>query len=209
MKRVVVLLALAACGDEIHVETALEPQSGTRLKLEKYRFEDGTEQVEQHSFYDVEMHARCAPQTYVDGSTRCVPFADDALYIDPTCETAVGRAVDPAITEPTHFVGHDRVAGEAAVAHVIVNRSNSPKFPDSVCAVIAQGCQFSYRCDGRSDALSDPRSRARAYRAAEAVLAGTPDPTGGALFFHSARAKPGWFAKRKRTGTIGGNVFYR
>ncbi|HRO13347.1 cell wall hydrolase [Amaricoccus sp.] len=99
--------------------------------------------------------------------------------------------------------------GEAAVAHVIVNRSNNPKFPDTVCGVVTQGCQFSYRCDGRSDALTDARSRARAYRAAETVLAGGADPTGGALFFHSARAKPGWFAKRKRTGTIGGNVFYR
>ena len=100
-------------------------------------------------------------------------------------------------------------AGEAAVAHVVVNRARSAKFPDSVCAVVTQGCQFSYRCDGRSDALADARSRSRAYRAAETVLAGAPDPTNGALFFHSARAKPGWFAQRKRTGTIGGNVFYR
>ena len=78
--------------------------------------------------------------------------------------------------------------GEAAVAHVVLNRTRSPKFPGSVCAVVGQGCQFSYRCDGRSDALSDPNGRARAYRVAEAVLAGDADTTGGALFFHSARA---------------------
>lgn len=99
--------------------------------------------------------------------------------------------------------------GEAAVAHVVLNRTRSPKFPGTVCAVVEQGCQFSYRCDGRSDALSDPKGRAHAYRVAEAVLAGDADTTGGALFFHSAKAKPGWFASRKRTGTIGGNVFYR
>jgi N-acetylmuramoyl-L-alanine amidase len=92
---------------------------------------------------------------------------------------------------------------------VIVNRSHSPKFPDSVCGVVADGCQFSYRCDGRSDALVDPKARARAYRVAETVLAADDDPTNGALFFHSAKAAPGWFAKRKRVGTIGGNVFYR
>jgi spore germination cell wall hydrolase CwlJ-like protein len=100
-------------------------------------------------------------------------------------------------------------AGETAVAHVVVNRSNAPEFPDTVCGVVADGCQFSYRCDGRSDALSDPKARARAYRVAEAVLAADEDPTSGALFFHAARAKPGWFAQRKRVGTIGGNVFYR
>lgn len=100
-------------------------------------------------------------------------------------------------------------AGEMAVAHVVVNRAEDPKFPDTVCGVVRQGCQFSYRCDGRSDALSDPRQRARAYAVAETVLAGDADPTKGALYFHSAKAKPGWFAKRERVGKIGGNVFYR
>jgi N-acetylmuramoyl-L-alanine amidase len=99
--------------------------------------------------------------------------------------------------------------GEAAVAHVVLNRSNDPKFPGSVCAVVADGCQFSYRCDGRPDALSDPRARAKAYRVAEAVLSADDDPTQGALYFHSAKARPGWFSRRERVGTIGGNVFYR
>ena len=99
--------------------------------------------------------------------------------------------------------------GEAAVAHVVVNRSHAPEFPGSVCGVIRDGCQFSYRCDGRSDRLSDASARARAYRVAEAVLTAEEDPTEGALFFHSAKARPGWFAKRERVGRIGGNVFYR
>jgi spore germination cell wall hydrolase CwlJ-like protein len=99
--------------------------------------------------------------------------------------------------------------GEAAVAHVIVNRTNARDFPGTVCGVVRDGCQFSYRCDGRSDALADPRARARAYEVAEAVLSAPDDPTNGALFFHSAKAKPGWFAKRARVGRIGGNVFYR
>jgi N-acetylmuramoyl-L-alanine amidase len=99
--------------------------------------------------------------------------------------------------------------GETAVAHVVVNRAKSPKFPRSVCGVVADGCQFSYRCDGRSDALTDRRSRARAFKVAQSVLSGAPDITRGALFFHSARAAPGWFASRPRVGTFGGNVFYR
>ena len=99
--------------------------------------------------------------------------------------------------------------GEAAVAHVVVNRSRSKQFPNSVCGVVADGCQFSYRCDGRSDALADPNARARAYRTAETVLSGASDITRGALFFHSAAARPGWFATRPRVGEFGGNVFYR
>jgi spore germination cell wall hydrolase CwlJ-like protein len=100
--------------------------------------------------------------------------------------------------------------GEAAVAHVVVNRARSAKFPRTVCGVVGDGCQFSYRCDGRPDALADPGARAHAFRTAEAVLSGAPDITGGALFFHSARAAPGgWFASRPRIGQFGGNVFYR
>ena len=99
--------------------------------------------------------------------------------------------------------------GESAVAHVVVNRAKSAEFPRSVCGVVADGCQFSYRCDGNSDHLADPKSRAKAYQVAETVLAGAPDITKGALFFHSARANPGWFSSRPRVGTFGGNVFYR
>jgi N-acetylmuramoyl-L-alanine amidase len=99
--------------------------------------------------------------------------------------------------------------GEAAVAHVVVNRAKSPRFPRTVCAVVADGCQFSYRCDGRSDTLAEAGARNRAFRIAEAVLSGAPDVTQGALFFHSARAAPGWFRSRPRVGQIGGNVFYR
>lgn len=98
--------------------------------------------------------------------------------------------------------------GESAVAHVVVNRAKAKSFPNSVCGVVHDGCQFSYRCDGRSDALADSKARARAYRVAQAVLDGAPDITRGALFFHSAKAKGG-FKGRKKLGAFGGNVFYR
>jgi len=97
-----------------------------------------------------------------------------------------------------------------AVAHVVVNRRAHADFPANVCAVIADGCQFSYRCDGRPDVLSEDDEAARAARVARAVLAGeSADPTDGALFFHAEGLDPGWFETRDRTVEIGGNVFYR
>jgi hypothetical protein len=118
MRVAMISLALAACGDSLTRDTVLEPTSGTRLKLEWYLFEDGTQQVEPRSFYDTEMHARCEPRTFVDGTTRCLPFADEALYIDATCENVVGRVTTPADIEPTHFIGYDRVAGALLPARV-------------------------------------------------------------------------------------------
>jgi spore germination cell wall hydrolase CwlJ-like protein len=115
------------------------------------------------------------------------------------------------MAEAVYFEAHGTTdKGALAVANVVNNRRESASFPGTICGVVADGCQFSYRCDGRPEALTDARERARAYRAAEAVLEGdAPDPTDGALFFHSAGVAPGWFASRPRVGEIAGNVYYR
>lgn len=99
--------------------------------------------------------------------------------------------------------------GQKAVAHVVVNRAKSPKFPNSVCGVVADRCQFSYKCDGRPDVLANPGDRQRAMDLARQVLGGASDITQGALFFHSASAEPGWFKTRPKVGAFGGNIFYR
>ena len=48
--------------------------------------------------------------------------------------------------------------GKIAVAHVVLNRVKSKRYPNSACEVIRQGgqerrhrCQFSWWCDGKSD----------------------------------------------------------
>ena len=151
--------------------------------------------------------ANCTTPTGVTRSTRNAPAAAIAVASDPKPIRAQDLA---CLAEAVYFEARGTgTTGETAVAHVVVNRARSARFPGSVCGVVADGCQFSYRCDGRSDALSDAGSRARAYRVAETVLSGAPDITRGALFFHSAAAAPGWFASRPRVGTFGGNVFYR
>jgi len=41
--------------------------------------------------------------------------------------------------------------GQIAVAHVVRNRVESPKYPNTVCEVVWQPKQFSWTHDGRSD----------------------------------------------------------
>ena len=113
------------------------------------------------------------------------------------------------LAEAIYFEATGAAESQVAVAHVVLNRARDPRFPRTVCGVVRDGCQFSYRCSGRSLALNDATKRNRAERAAAAVLSGATDPTRGALFFHSAAARPGWFNSRPRVGEIGGNVFYR
>lgn len=114
-----------------------------------------------------------------------------------------------------HEAGAKSFDGGRAVGNVIINRARDPRFPNSVCGVIADGeakgrCQFSYRCDGRPEVLADRIKLDNATRAAKQVLeAPADDVTSGALFFHAAWMKPGWFGTLHRTTSLGGNIFYR
>jgi spore germination cell wall hydrolase CwlJ-like protein len=84
--------------------------------------------------------------------------------------------------------------GQAAVAHVILNRVKSPFYPDSVREVVWQKEQFSWTQDGKSDRMTDPRAIQKAVDIALAVSRGKiKDPTGGALhYFAHKRVKPAW-----------------
>ena len=150
--------------------------------------------------------------TATPGATQMSRSAPDVAVAEtPEASRAGASGRDLAcLAEAVYFEARGTgLKGETAVAHVVVNRAKAPAFPGSICGVVADGCQFSYRCDGRADVLSEPGARAQAYRVAQSVLEGAPDFTSGALFFHSARMEPGWFNSRPRIGTFGGNVFYR
>lgn len=117
MRRALLAVMLAGgCGDNVHVDDVFEATSGSRIKLEWHLYEDGTRQAERAVFYDINVHARCTPQRWVDDVIRCVPIAEDAVYIDETCENVVGRA--RTIEKPTHFIGHDALAGTTLPARL-------------------------------------------------------------------------------------------
>jgi spore germination cell wall hydrolase CwlJ-like protein len=108
------------------------------------------------------------------------------------------------------------LSGQIAVAEVILNRVDSRSYPNTVCGVTTQGagsgrgCQFSYACDGRSDAMVSAGPRLRAEKLAAIMLAGRPrNVTDGATHFHATYVKPGWSRKLTRTASIGQHMFYR
>ncbi len=110
----------------------------------------------------------------------------------------------------------ESVKGQFAVAEVILNRVDSPDFPNSVCGVIHQGtgrkyaCQFTYTCDGRKEVIGEPIAYARAAKIAAITLKGTARPlTEGATFYHTLHVKPRWAKKFEKTAAIGVHQFYR
>lgn len=100
------------------------------------------------------------------------------------------------------------LAGQLAVAEVILNRSNSGRFPGSVCSVIKQPGQFSFVRRGK---IPTPPANAlwrKALAVAQVAQKELWDsPVDEALFFHANYVRPGW--KRPVAGKIGNHIFYR
>lgn len=96
--------------------------------------------------------------------------------------------------------------GQVAVAAVILNRLQSPLFPDTVSGVILQPRAFTAVDDGQFWGLSPDET---AYRAVNDAINGW-DPTYKALYyFNPVTATSGWIWSREQIVTIGKHIFCR
>ncbi len=101
------------------------------------------------------------------------------------------------------------LAGQLAVAQVILNRTKSGRFPKSICSVVTQRGQFSFVRGGRVPEIN--RANA-AYQRAIAVAHVAVDKlwdsgAGNALYFHATSVTPRW--RMARVASIGHHIFYR
>lgn len=101
------------------------------------------------------------------------------------------------------------LSGQLAVAQVILNRTQSGRFPATVCSVVKQSGQFSFV---RGGSLPETPFEKPSFRTAVAVslvaMNGDWDSDAGdALYFHARRVAPSW--RMRRVASIGNHVFYR
>lgn len=121
------------------------------------------------------------------------------------------------LTEALYFEARgEGLAGQIAVAEVILNRVDSRRYPNSVCGVVRQGaenlnaCQFSYNCDGKPEVVADKRAWARAGRIARRMIDGRErELTLNATHYHNGDVSPRWARRLVRTARIGDHTFYR
>jgi N-acetylmuramoyl-L-alanine amidase len=93
--------------------------------------------------------------------------------------------------------------GQIAVGAVVMNRLQSPKFPNSLKEVIMEPNAFSAVKDGQYWLIPNQA----AFKAAKAAVKGI-DPTGNALFyFNPDVSKSVWFKSRTATKKIGNHLF--
>ena len=116
-----------------------------------------------------------------------------------------------------HEARNEDIMGQYAVAHVVLNRVKSHKYPDDICSVIHQGyreghinCQFSWYCDGKSDTPYDELAWAHSVVAADRVMKEhIYDFTEGATNYHANYVHPYWAHKLEYVGQFGTQLFYK
>ncbi len=121
------------------------------------------------------------------------------------------------LSEALYFEARgESVKGQFAVAEVILNRVDSPQFPDTVCGVVHQGtgrkyqCQFTYTCDGYKEVIAEHDAYEQVGKVAKLMVGGAPrELTDGATYYHTKAVSPRWSRKFARTATIGVHHFYR
>ena len=130
------------------------------------------------------------------------------------------------------------LAGQYAVADVVLNRVNDTRYPNTICEVVQEGpireswktrqhadlapkeriyypvknrCQFSWYCDGKSDTIRD----SDAWRTAQIIaykIVHTDKMRGiteGATHYHADYVSPKWASKIQLVGSISTHIFYR
>jgi len=118
------------------------------------------------------------------------------------------------------------LAGQIAVAQVVLNRVRSKDYPDTICDVIQQGptyenwkgnilpvrnqCHFSWWCDGKSDIPQDEETYQNILNLVTQIIQDKPiDITEGSLYYHADYVKPYWVPTLERTLVIDNHIFYK
>ena len=133
--------------------------------------------------------------------------------------TGVARVkAEKCLATAIYFEARDEpVRAQIAVAQVVLNRAFTPYYPNDVCGVVYQNdhrrlaCQFTFACDGKSKAITEPDAWERAQKIARDTLDGKlwmPE-VAKSTHYHDDWAHPNWVREMKKMDKLGGLIFYR
>ncbi|MDB5639999.1 MAG: hydrolase [Bradyrhizobium sp.] len=125
---------------------------------------------------------------------------------------------EKCLTEAIYFEARgEAVRGQIAVAQVVMNRTFSGFYPNTVCGVVYQNkhrhlaCQFTFACDNNPDVVREPDMWDRAKKIAKAMLDGQiwlPE-VGKSTHYHAYYVRPSWVSEMTRMYRFGVHTFYR
>ena len=141
-----------------------------------------------------------APALDIDSLGELVAATPRPAEIDPELRCLAGAVYFESRGES--------LAGQLAVAHVVINRARSGRFPTSLCGVVHQRSQFSFVRGGRMPAVRQGAQWNNAVAIAQIARDGSwKNAAPGALFFHARHVSPGW--RKTRVASIDNHIFYR
>lgn len=141
-------------------------------------------------------------------------YADRPIDLDPEIE-----CLTVALYHETRGLSY---AGMLSVGAVIMNRVKSNKYPDTVCEVIAQPYQFSYRNQGKPESYLDILGAAAknpnvydtkyleySLDIAQTSYSGMDRPFGeDVLYYHGTSVDPKWNESLTMVNTIDNHIFW-
>lgn len=103
------------------------------------------------------------------------------------------------------------LAGQLAVAQVVINRSEDRRWPESYCGVVYQRAQFSFVRGGRMPSIN---TSSAAWNRAKAVARIAHDEmweseAADSVYFHANYVRPRWSRAKTPVTQIDSHVFYR
>jgi spore germination cell wall hydrolase CwlJ-like protein len=125
---------------------------------------------------------------------------------------------EKCLAEAIYFEARgEAVRGQIAVAQVVMNRTFSGFYPNTVCGVVYQNkhrhlaCQFTFACDNVADVVREPDMWDRAKKIAKAMLDGQlwlPE-VAKSTHYHAYWVRPSWVNEMKKMYKFGVHTFYR
>ncbi len=125
---------------------------------------------------------------------------------------------EKCLAEAVYFEARgEAVRGQIAVAQVVMNRTFSGFYPNTVCGVVYQNkhrhfaCQFTFACDNVADVVREPDMWDRARKIAKAMLDGQlwlPE-VAKSTHYHAYWVRPSWVHEMKKMYKFGVHTFYR
>ena len=101
----------------------------------------------------------------------------------------------------------ENLMGQRAVAQVVLNRVQDPRYPDTVCGVVWEPKQFSFTHDGKPEKMYEVEARETAMQVAEEALQGNGLNI-TSTHYHSNKVRPYWKTHYKLDGRVGNHYFY-
>ena len=193
---------VTVCGAEAgawaQAQAPTAPTAASELPADAPRFV--AEEVVQPLPSEDSLEARVAAATSLQELVGDMPV-EDSLSPDMRC-----------LAQAVYFEARgEPLAGQLAVARVVINRAASGLYPADYCSVVAQPKQFSFVRGGRIPQANEGsqewlRAKAIAQIAHQDLWECEADD---ALYFHATYVHPGWARRKTEVARIDTHVFYR